>query len=74
MSIRIFAEGKPREEPGKWAHMARTAVVSCPDCGVVGNLSAHSITKDGVVSPSLVCPVACGYHESNVILKGWIDA
>ena len=33
-------------------------------------LETHSISSDGTVSPSVVCPYGCGFHEF-VKLEGW---
>jgi hypothetical protein len=34
------------------------------------SLSLHRIAADGTVSPSLVCPYYCGFHDY-VRLVGW---
>lgn len=47
-----------------------TALVSCPVCGKIASLNDHEIAGDGSVSPSLVCPFACDFHEF-VQLKDW---
>lgn len=41
----------------------RTALVSCPKCGQIASLSYHEIDENGFVSPSVVCPAECGFHE-----------
>lgn len=33
-------------------------------------LATHSIDEDGTVSPSVVCPYGCGFHEF-IKLEGW---
>lgn len=33
-------------------------------------LATHSIAEDGIVSPSVVCPYGCGFHEF-IKLEGW---
>lgn len=48
----------------------RTATVACPRCGRIASLSNHTIFSDGAVSPSLVCPRDCGFHEF-VQLADW---
>lgn len=46
------------------------ASLTCP-YGHSLTLKGHSISADGVVSPSVVCPVSnCSFHEF-VILRGW---
>ena len=60
--------------PGTWQRAGgdgvRTAIVSCPKCGGSVSLSRHEIAQDGSVSPSLVCPYDCDFHEF-VKLEGW---
>lgn len=60
--------------PGSWKLImqdSRMVVrVACPGCGVKGTLLDHEIAPDGTVSPSLLCPDACGFHEE-VQLEGW---
>jgi len=48
----------------------RTAAMTCPKCGHAFHLGNHTISKDGVVSPSVVCPWKCGYHTM-VKLDRW---
>ena len=48
----------------------RTAVLSCPSCGKVSYLTDHSISDNGKVLPSVVCPFACDFHEF-VQLENW---
>lgn len=49
----------------------RTASITCPDCESIAALVDHSIETNGVVTPSVVCPVdGCDFHEM-VILVGW---
>ena len=38
--------------------------------GCVYGIETHCIADDGTVSPSLVCPHKCGFHEF-VKLCGW---
>lgn len=48
-----------------------TALVSCPGCGKTISLSKHGINPDGTVSPSLICPHGCGFHDF-IKLEGWV--
>jgi hypothetical protein len=49
----------------------RTAIVSCPTCGMSASRSGHTIYSNGDVAPSLVCPrSSCAFHE-HVTLVGW---
>jgi len=53
----------------KWGPR-RTAIVSCPGCGQSTSISQHTIDADGKVTPSLVCPFGCGFHDF-VTLENW---
>lgn len=46
-----------------------TALVGCPGCDGTISLRRHEIDPDGVVTPSVVCPL-CGWHDY-ARLKGW---
>lgn len=49
------------------------AVITCPRCQKEYVLSGnvHQVSRDGTVTPSLVCPcVPCDFHEF-VTLKDW---
>lgn len=46
-----------------------TARMACPGCGMWFALD-HTISEDGQVTPSLVCPMDCGFHD-HVQLEGW---
>ena len=48
----------------------RTALVCCPGCGKLVSLTDHTIDPDGTVTPSLVCPFKCDFHEF-VKLADW---
>jgi hypothetical protein len=48
----------------------RTAAVRCPVCSALFCLADHRIGAEGTVSPSIVCPYGCGFHEF-VRLAGW---
>lgn len=65
MSVETKAQWKGGLSDGK-----RTALVSCPECGKVASLSGHTIAANGDVTPSLICPFDCGFHEY-VTLEGW---
>lgn len=59
--------------PGTWTPLGvDNAMVTCQnDREHVATLSDHKIDENGVVTPSLVCPVeGCGFHEW-VRLQGW---
>lgn len=60
--------------PGTWVKLTGpdgAVWVACGECGVRGSLEDHTIAPDGVVRPSLVCPVNCGWHV-NGWLAGWL--
>lgn len=47
-----------------------SATFKCPNCGAYGVLEDHEIGGDGSVTPSVVCPEDCGFHDY-VMLVGW---
>ncbi|HYE72624.1 MAG TPA: hypothetical protein VEF04_04800 [Blastocatellia bacterium] len=51
-----------RCEPNKLQHLAH---MHCPTCGKQVAISAktHSIADDGTVTPSMICPHDCSFHE-----------
>lgn len=50
---------------------AVTAWLYCPLCGRRMALGArHTVRPDGVITPSVVCPYDCGFHDF-VQLEGW---
>ncbi len=56
---------KPLQTPA-----GKSADYTCPN-GHVGELTDHTIAKDGTVSPSVVCPRGgCGFHDY-IRLIGW---
>lgn len=59
-----FTVGK--EEPRR-----KFAIMTCPTCGIEASLSGHEVTAAGVVTPSVQCPMDCGFHQSGVVLQGW---
>lgn len=72
-------ERQPRSEDEEGSHGTwepvrvdgrPTARVWCLGCGRAATLDDHEIQEDGRVSPSLICPHGCGWHES-VRLDGW---
>ncbi|GAF75621.1 unnamed protein product [marine sediment metagenome] len=68
--MRIFTKGR---EKGQWWGLdwgtKRTATIVCPDCGFTA-VVRHDIADDGTVTPSVVCPEDCGFHEM-IKLEGW---
>lgn len=46
------------------------AVFNCPGCGITAYLEEHAVDSEGFVTPSVVCPSNCGFHEF-IQLKGW---
>lgn len=67
--------GRVEEASGVWRPgwidgQGRTALVSCGLCGRTLSLSEHEISPEGIVTPSVVCPFACGWHEM-LTLVGW---
>lgn len=59
--------------PGTWVELKGDAAavwVACAECGVRGSLEDHRIAPDGTITPSLVCPVECGWHVF-ARLVGW---
>lgn len=67
-----------RREPGRttfpiptgtyipWIHgpnYKHTVALVCPTCGAAFCLADHTINRDGVVMPSVVCPHGCGFHD-----------
>ncbi len=79
MSRTELKQGEPWDEKGVWWGISlfpssrRSAIVSCPDCGESASLSGHRIGDNGDVTPSLLCPHQCGFHE-HVTLVGWRPA
>ena len=62
------------DDPLTWRGLAykdghRGATLSC-DKGHSGTLTDHKIAEDGTVTPSVMCPEKCGWHEM-VILEDW---
>lgn len=54
----------PTDEPMTWRPFGKNAIFICPN-GHDGLLSTndHQIADDGTVSPSVVCPYDCTFHE-----------
>jgi hypothetical protein len=66
-------DGAPAK--GEWKGIRsdgkHTALIACPDCGIRGALTTHTIGDDGAVSPSVVCGEgACAFHEY-ITLADW---
>lgn len=64
-----------RSVPGTWhggnTGKGRSASICCPKCKKIGTLTDHTISGEGKVNPSLVCPNdKCNFHEY-VQLEGW---
>jgi hypothetical protein len=64
-------------KPGTWKGLKtgaeRSASFTCPLCRQTGVLTNHTISAEGVVTPSLVCPTSgCTFHEF-IELEGWED-
>lgn len=58
-------------EKGTWSQHEGHVLMSCPMCGKLGRLDDHKIAENGLVSPSVVCPVeSCSFHDT-VKLLGW---
>ena len=49
------------------------AVACCPSCGRRMSIASrvHSVSEDGTLAPSLVCPYACDFHVF-ARLDGWV--
>lgn len=61
-------------EKGQWWGVQREgkrgATLICPGCAIHAGLMDHAISADGSVTPSVVCPEDCGFHEY-IRLVGW---
>lgn len=49
----------------------RTAMITCPACGVNGHLGNHTILADGTVAEGLACGDEECTWESAARLEGW---
>lgn len=57
--------------PGMWTPTpSDVSWVRCGGCGERVRLTDHTVASDGAVTPSLVCPVECGWHVQ-ARLVGW---
>jgi len=63
--------------PGTWKGLklsgngGRSVSITCPECSQLAVLTDHTISPDGKVTPSVVCPKeGCDFHEF-VQLDGW---
>lgn len=47
-------------------------MICCPQCKVLSPIKApvHTIDDNGAVTPSVVCPMRCGYHKY-IVLDGY---
>jgi len=54
-----------------WKGTDGGVALSCPGCGNIAgvNLPVHTITPDGAVTPSWVCPSSCGFHTFIMLLE-----
>lgn len=79
----LFKKGKgaTSDPPSTWFAWNRHGVIVvdliCPVCGKSFFLTEddgkrHGISARGEVSPSVVCPFRCGFHEM-VLLWEWCD-
>ena len=62
-------------QKGTWRPLTRdgkkTARFCCRFCGFVAALDTHRVSDDGIVLPSVQCPVStCTFHEF-IKLGGW---
>lgn len=68
-----FPPGNVHQEKGRWggwrAGTETRIMISCPQCGTVAGLD-HDIASDGTVTPSVICPIGCGFHD-HVRLSMW---
>lgn len=53
-----------------WTYMMNTRTYAmkcrCDKCFCLAN---HKVSSEGIVSPSVVCPFDCGFHEMIRIIK-----
>lgn len=54
----------------RWRIDRLPIMVKCPGCDRAMLLD-HEIGADGLISPSLDCPL-CPYHQSGVTLEEWV--
>ncbi len=70
----VLTHDQDLASPGTWKGAAtetkRSAMVTCPGCGREMSLTGHYIFYDGKVTPSLVCPFDCGFHDW-ITLENW---
>lgn len=59
----VILKRSTKKEKGKYIQMGGGEVmICCPGCGKSAYLD-HEISEGGKVSPSVVCPDNCGFHE-----------
>lgn len=46
-----------------------SALIVCPGCGMRMQLKTHTVSADGVVTPSVVCRI-CNFHDY-ILLSDW---
>lgn len=68
---RMIVEIPRGSGPGRYRPVRgwASARLTCPKCGFDAELD-HNIANDGRVTPSVLCPQGCGFHE-HVRLLGW---
>ncbi len=62
--------------PGEWAPARTedgkdTVDITCPECGRIGSLGCHKISREGEVNPSVLCPFYCDFHAMIRLEKWW---
>lgn len=68
--LKRIARGDTEAQAGRWRPLGKKAMLSCPSCGKELTLTPYTIGDGGIVSPSVVCPHGCGFHEY-VMLEAW---
>lgn len=53
----------------KWRKWGKEVLLTCPKCDAELRMD-HEIAKDGIITPSVVCPLGCGVHDM-IKLEGW---
>ena len=78
MSRQPFHRSLPRGDgdgtwkpPGALSKVSH-AIIVCPGCGMEASVgkATHSVAADGTVTPSVVCPHVCPFHEW-IRLEDW---
>jgi len=66
---RFHLDRSEKRTRGTWGWLDGEVRVTCPRCARTASLQ-HAVSAEGVVFPSLECPMECGFHE-NVVLREW---